>query len=458
MKEIKVTKTKELMIKIALILSFVGISPLLMPFFDPKITIYNGLLTLYVAIIIFSKSNFERIKKKELILSLGIGAYVDQLLISLSSYRLGEIEEVLKVGNHFLPFILSILSYPAIVFCIYWWIDKHHPRVKKWLKNLDKVEKNYLKIVGVMAIIFVSIISIVTSAFHTPTYQGKPIVDVIYTSDNGMILGGDAWFLLGHSENDIRQPLFGLFSLPFSIPAHILSELLFFVPRNLSYGITLSIIQFLLLAITTIMITRLLKLEDYQKKYAYFFFSLSFPYLLFGLLVEQYTIALFYLILTIYQFENLKEERNDSYLGAVSTLITSGILFPLITKTKNLKETLRKYRESFISFLILFILGGQFCQFMMIKTKMNFFLSEFAGKQTFLEKFYQYTTFIENIFKVSPGHKEILLKYEVYRMSIPKNISIIGILLLALVIVSIILKDLREYLLYGSSILLSFYV
>ena len=89
------------------------------------------------------------------------------------------------------------------------------------------------------------------------------------------------------------------------------------------------------------------------------FFSLSFPYLLFGILIEQYVIALFYLILTIYQYEKIKEERNDSYLGTISTLVTSAVLFPLITKAKNVKDILKKYTETFIIFLVLLILTGK---------------------------------------------------------------------------------------------------
>ena len=444
-KEINLSKKIELLLKGIISLSFSILGLLLMQFYVPKIALYNILLTLLIAIFVFQTTDIKKINRRKFLISLLISAYVNRLYMLIATDRIVEIMKSINILNNkiitpLIPPLIAIFSYPAIVFCIYYWIEKHHPRVIKELKTLNKVEKKYLQIVGIISFILVSIISIYTSAFHIVTFKEKPIVDVIYTSDNGLILGQDAWFNIGHPENDIRQPLFGIFSLPFSIPAHILSELFFFIPKNISYGIILSIIQFLLLAMTTIMLSRLLKLEDYEKKYFYIFFSLSFPYLLFGVLIEQYVIALFYLILTIYQYEKLKNETNHSYLGAVSTLVTSGIIFPLITKSKNIKDTFQKYRETLISFLIITVLGGQFIQTMTIQLKMTFFMTDFAEKASFVVKWNQYTAFIKNIFIISTGHIEKLLGYHVYRLPIPETMSIIGILLLGLSIVSFIIN------------------
>ena len=409
-------------------------------------SIYNMIVCLIVGVIVFRKINIKSIKKKELLISLLIGAYTDTLLISVSTVRFTEIINSIVIYinrgfiNQIIPSAFSVLSFPAIVFTIYYFITRHYPKVVKEAKTLDKIEKKYLIIVGVISLVLVSFTSIYSTAFLDTTNKGEAIVDVIYTSDNGTIYGRDAWFNIAHSENDIRQPLFGVFSLPFSIPAHIISELLFFIPKDISYGVVLSIIQFLLLAITVIMIGRLLKLKDYQKILLYLFFSLSFPYILFGLLIEQYVVALFYLILTIYQYFKLKDNINYSYIGAVSSLITSGILFPLINKFKDIKTTLSNYLNCFLIFITIYILGGQFDQIITLSDKMNYLMTNFANKQTFIEKLYKYTYFVESIFKVNTGYLDKYLGYDVYRMPNATAISIFGVVILGILLISFILN------------------
>ncbi len=445
MKEINISKQLEILIKVLIVLSFAVLSLILMHDFKLKIAVINGILCLIVGVLVFKKISIKKITIKKLIISLLIAAYVDTLFITISQTRMIDIITTINLYinrgfiNQIIPYLIGVLSYPAIVFCIYYWIEKHHPKVIQEVKSLEKKEINYLIIVGILSLLLVTFTFTFSTAFLNTTYEDRAITDVIYTSDNGTIYGTDAWFNIPHPENDIRQPLFGIFSLPFSIPAHITSELIFFVPKDACYGVVLSVIQFLLLALTTIMLARILKLKDYQKKYFYAFFSLSFPYIIFGLLIEQYVVALFYLILTIYEYDKLKG-INYSYLGSVSTLITSGIIFPLITKFKDLKTTIKNYKDCFIYFIVVLVLGGQFSQILTINEKMTYFMSDFAGKQSLPEKFCKYTTFVESIFKITPGHIEKFLNYDAYRLPIPETISIIGIVILALVVLSFILN------------------
>ena len=67
-------------------------------------------------------------------------------------------------------------------------------------------------------------------------------------------------------------------------------------------------------------------------------------------------------------------------------------------------------------------------------------MSDFAGKQTLPEKFCKYTAFVESIFKITPGHIEKFLGYDAYRLAIPTTISIIGIIILGIVLVSFIIN------------------
>ena len=265
--------------------------------------------------------------------------------------------------------------------------------------------------------------------------------DIIYTSDNGYISNFDSWANLENGENDIRQPLFALFALPIAIPCHIASELLFFVPNSFAYLTLMSIVQDLLLAITTILISRMIKIREQDKKYLFLLFSLSFPYVLFGLVLEQYTVSLFYVIATIYYYFKNREEVNYLYLGAVGTLVTSGILFPAITKFKDFKNWFKKAMYLLATFIVLLILSGQLAQIFTLPEKLKT-INEYIGvKLSFSDKFIQFTNFLKSLFlspkcKIGPN----VFGFDSYQLTAVKTISIIGIVILIMTVVSTILN------------------
>ena len=151
-------------------------------------------------------------------------------------------------------------------------------------------------------------------------------------------------------ENDIRQPLFGVFALPFGLIARIISEFIIFLPQNLSYGTAMMFIQFMIVGFTNIMIVRLLNLKEKDKKYLYLLFSISFPYLIFTIVVEQYVVALFYLILSLYIY-NCSNKTNYSYIASVGTLLTSGVILPAISHEKKIKKIISDIWKTFILFI-----------------------------------------------------------------------------------------------------------
>ena len=67
-------------------------------------------------------------------------------------------------------------------------------------------------------------------------------------------------------------------------------------------------------------------------------------------------------------------------------------------------------------------------------------MTNYAGEQTLIEKFYKYTTFVESLFKVPMGHVEEFLGYNAYRLPIPTTISIFGLVILGIVLLSFILN------------------
>ena len=415
---------------------------------NSKIILINSLIIFAVVILLLPKIKIETINKKKLLIATLLACYTDKLFLTLFSTRIYKFQDLLvnRTNIESIRFVfytfVAIAIFPTILFCIYWFIEKLLPNIVKEIKTINKLEKRFLIIVLIVASILSIGTSLVTSAFQVPTHDNQmQYYDIIYTSDNGYISNFDSWANFENGENDIRQPLFALFALPISIPCHIASELLFFVPSSFAYLTLMSIVQYLLLAITTILISRMIKIREQDKKYLFLLFSLSFPYVLFGLVLEQYTVSLFYVIATMYYYFKNREKVNYLYLGAVGTLVTSGILFPAITKFKDFKNWFKKAMYLLATFIVLLILSGQFAQIFTLPEKLKT-INEYIGvKLSFSDKFVQFTHFVKSLF-LSPNGKigPNVFGFDSYQLTAVKTISIIGIIVLVMTIVSFILN------------------
>lgn len=337
--------------------------------------------------------------------------------------------------------ILATLAIPGMVVFIYLFFVKIIPKVVDFIKSMTSIEKKYFKIILWIGAISAIGISCITTVFTKPyDKNGLQIYDVIYTSDTGVLTYENAYFNVSFIENDIRQPLFGFFALPFAIVAKIASPLLYFVPTNFAYETILVFIQFALLAIITIMLGRMMNISEKDKVYLYLFFWLSFPYLLFSLVLEQYVIGLFYLILTLYLYSQDKLKINYLYVSAVGTMLTSGIIFPVITKFKNIKQWITDILKCFFAFMSAMTLSGQLPQILTAPQTIKSLTTTFAGTVGWHEKIYQFFNFVKSTLFAPLGHTEIRLGHPSYFLNPVLNISILGILLFGITIISFIIN------------------
>ena len=346
----------------------------------------------------------------------------------------------IELSRRGLYFIISILAFPFTILIIYKFIDFIISKIKIFFASLSKIEKKYLVIFTFLSLIISIFITTNTTAFTFPIYNSSnAYCDVIYTADSGMLLKGNGYVNASFMENDIRQPLFGIFALPFSLPALLVSNVLKIFSITNGYYIILMIIQFTILAITTIMLSRMLDISEHEKKYFYLLTSVSFPYMLFSMVLEQYAIALFYLVLLIYNYYNNKDKTNYAYVGAVGTLLTSGILFPLISNIKNIKNYLINVLKCFILFISVLIIGGQFPQLINAPNTFTHLIGDFTTKVTLIEKIFQFTHFVKEIFIASPG----IIKFTTfpsYQLINFNSVSIIGIAFILICIISFVLN------------------
>ena len=445
-KTMSLKKIQQIILKIVLVISSIIFSNILIASIPTIFRIINTIICTVITTIIIKKVDISKLRIKEIIISILLSIYVSNLLVmtkdSFGIFLANKVETIIGYSfiNELTHLIIVAACIPILSMYIYMFIDKIIPKVKDFIKKLTQVEKKYVIITSIVGIIISGIIITTTTAFTLPVpkeLDTTRIYDVIFTADNGALTATDAYLNPGHEENDLRQPLFGVLASPFSVIAHIGSEMLPFTLESKGYYFLLIVIQFVLASITTIMIGKLLELEEKNKKYLYLLFSLSFPYMLFSILLEQYVIALFYLILTIYLYKELKG-INYAYIGSTGSLLTSGILFPLVTKGKKIKDKIKDLFQCFIAFCTIFLLSGG------IRVIANLFktingLTKYTGADvTILNKFQQFTHFIKSLFFGTEGHITYLktIWADSYQISPITTISIIGIVILVLCIIS----------------------
>lgn len=205
----------------------------------------------------------------------------------------------------------------------------------------------------------------------------------------------NCWVSISASENDIRQPLFGVFSSPVAVIPYSVSLILFFIPNTYAY--LTAITQVIVLIFSYLLIANLLNLNNIYKILFLSIISLTFPTLLFSLNLEQYIFSVFWLILFIYIVVEKMEYTEVAFIGCAGSMLTGGILFPLLIKEKNFKKTVAYLFKVLIAFgAFCFIFGRTYILGDIENLKL---MLSFTGRGLpLLEKLQQYTAFIMSCF------------------------------------------------------------
>lgn len=322
---------------------------------------------------------------------------------------------------------LMLASFPAIFMLLYWLLKETWPYILRFFKSFDAFERVYMGITILAAVLIVPFFYRSTTAFYYAAYEDMVnLYDVLYTTDSTEVYLTDCFLRILAGPNDIRQPLFGLFALPVALVGKLASALFFFVPDM--YAIALGIEQLLLEAITVIMLQRLADVKGRERIWFTLFFSCSYAYLIHGLMLEQYVVAYFYVILVLYVYRKT-DKLNFAYFGAVSTLLTSGILFGLITKAKSLKQWVLDLVKCLVIYVGIVTVCGQLPQFLGVQDKMEM-LSTFTGaKVTWAEKWVQLTQFFRDMLW-APAAETQIGDFISYRVVSGRGVSYLGILVL----------------------------
>lgn len=443
--------SNHLILKFFFVVSHTAMTIILSYHSSLKRLLFSALFSAIIAILLVFRYRFldiiKSIKKEQMIISIIFTIftiYKYSYKIYLSSIRLlSKINWLFRIPlltNKSLTIALGSLSFFVVFLYFYAFINLLINSLIRIKDDMDYIDKGFFIFFAILFSVLVIILFNKINAFYLPKTESGQIIyyDVIYTSDSGSHFVTNVYFDLNAVENDIRQPLFALFAMPFFICATILSKVLYFVPN--SFAIFLTIIQVLILTLTIILIVKLTYNKLTSKIFLYFIMFFSYPTLLFAFTLEQYIFSLFWLILLIYSFIFERPYKEFYYVAASGSLLTSAITLLLFIK-KNIKTTIKTMFflvMKFISFIIVF---GRFSLLLGVFSYIKHMVLIFGGKGlSFSNKFFQFTNFISSCF-IAPSAKVCNMCYNhiSYQLHSVKGPNILGMFILIIILIGAIL-------------------
>ena len=261
-----------------------------------------------------------------------------------------------------IPWAVALAALPMMLGYLAWFTELMWALAKRLWQGSDFTERLFFLGAGLLLAMMIVFSYLCTQAFYGAHINGYWYnFDLIYSADSGYLVHQDVFRNVGAEQNDLRQPLFGVFSMPFAQVAWLLSRVLFFLPQ--SYVALWQIMQMLLFLVALILLGRMMKLEGAEKALFLTLECVCYPTLIFVLTAEQYLMAVFYLVLLLY-LEKEPVAQSMSYLGATGSMLTSGIWFPLVTWDRDFKTFLKKTLALCGVFFGVTILSGRLTTFL----------------------------------------------------------------------------------------------
>ena len=369
-----------------------------------------------LAILIFRFRFLERTFAKRVrwiaILSGVLALYAAYCYGDLFYYHLqslaGELTSATAVGllsrfGMIFTIIAAVVSIPALFVYLYWFFGWFSERMREVFHASDRVERWYLIIACVLFALAISLVYSKTSVFYAANASSDNVwdkIDIVYSSDSSMLTEQNVFYNIAASENDIRQPMFGVFAAPFALAASLVSKA---IMQPGAYPAMVQIVQSVFLALGLVLIVRMTGASGAVKALALVCGTLLYPTLLFLLNVEQYVFPVFWLILLVWMIVQGEERgRSTAWVAASGSMLTSGILLLILPGKGTFKEKVRQGALAVLLFAVVMILLGRVAMVLSSSETIRF-LVQFAGeKLPFLARAKQYSVFLASCF-VAPA-------------------------------------------------------
>ena len=351
------------------------------------------------------------------------------------------LETMLPIAMDILGMI-SIIGAIAAVYFVYFCVLAFWNSIIKILKETKIFCKIQTAEMVIYSLLLIASLGFMVFSFtQSQAFYGTELsYDLIYTSDSPSLVKGNVYMALTHSENDLRQPLFALFAAPFVGIPYLLARLI--GASATVQAILVNSAQILMLFAANFLLAKMLKLDPVKRVCFMILTSCAYTQLLFTLMMEQYIVAYFWLVLCMYLTAEKQQPDRFALWGAGGTLLTGMVLLPFMSTKSPIKDfkvwfmDMVKYGLEFVLLML------AFCRFDVIINLVSRMseLSDFTGKTvTFFDKVCQYTEFIENCF-VAPNASvnTTALDHVSWQLNTATGINFVGVLILVLAVFSTI--------------------
>jgi hypothetical protein len=329
-----------------------------------------------------------------------------------------------------IPWGVMLLALPMAFSYFLWFLGTMGDLGKRLWKESDITEWFFLLTAGCIFTIMIVLTYMCTQAFYGAHVNGGWFnFDLVYSADSGYLVHQDVFRNVGAEQNDLRQPLFGVFAMPLAQGAYLLSRVLFFIPN--SYVTISQILQMGLYLVALVLLSRMLDLRSIDKALFLGLVCVTYPVLIFALTAEQYLFAVSYLILLLY----LREEpvtQATAYIAATGSLLTSGVWFPLVTWDRDLRTFCKKTIKLCLCFFGVMILSGRLTTFLDIPSYIAGY-GYYTGADVALgDKLMQFVNFAGSCLVSPPSGEDFTTYQHVSWQMLPvTSWSPVGLLVLA---------------------------
>ena len=288
----------------------------------------------------------------------------------------------------------GVLCVFALFTYLYAFISRFAAFVGAFLREAERVERAYLMIACVAAAALILAAYAKTTVFYGPNIDDPDVwnkIDIVYTTDTASLLQKNVYLIPSAPENDIRQPLFGVFAAPFALLADLVARL---VPVNNAYAALMALMQAALLLFSLVLTARLLPLAGARKALFLSCCTFLYPTLLFLLNLEQYVFACFYLVALLYRCAREEGDTAVCWAAATGSLLTSGITLLFLPERKRLSDWVLSCLRAAGAFFAAVLLFGRLPVLLDALTSLGK-LTQFAGEQVgFVARMQQYCNFV----------------------------------------------------------------
>ena len=417
-----------------------GVNDLDVPLEKPAFDFYYSVIPAVLLVLIISAlcnpfSKFFSGTKKvirviALFSSIGV-SYCSWLVLNSVAYSWGGNTGVMR-----LVFMILSIPFSYAVNLIFW--HNFEKVINEIVINsgIKRVEWIVYSALLVCFCIYIAFSFFSSNAF----YEADRYVDVIYTSDSPELVKFNCYVLLDHFENDLRQPFFAVFSAPLMGIPCLIGSLIPGVPMALF----VAFIQAVMMIFSAFLLAIELKLSPVQRICFVLVSALSYPYLLFAVMMEQYVVAVFWLILTVYLYDHGDSEAKTASYAASGTLLISGALVPFILMpeklTKNVGTWLKRMAFYVNDFILMFVLLGRSHLILNVISNSKMLASFTGEKVGFTGRVLQYLNFVESCY-LAPETKIVVYNggFSQWCLTDVTEISFIGVGIILISVISFVL-------------------